>query len=545
MATNAVKPFPDGRDYSGGQIKPTKRFELREGDPRVHNLFVEFTNFPTRASTWSFQKRVVNIAQELFSGEYSWFMRQDSNALIKDQNYAFILDTVRYIATGRRKFSIHTWPALLTYEVPTGTESVNDRREIFLLMQELKVPTELNALLQMWLSHPGGIYDMMYTLHMLFGSVPEKISSEAVSQEAVDAYGLEAINEDVKTYEFLQKCKVTIESYQVQIANGKALTKAQVDNLAKIDRACQLKFKAVGLESYNQASVESIGERLKAIGTRILQWLIEMIEKIEVYAQKYMQGISGVISRFGQIDEALSSGASLAPCTLQRVAASLYEGNEFVGDTVSSSEMSVMTIISTNRTQIMKNVIGQLRSILSRGMGPDTASAINDILKDHRNQIDREYLLPGNTSVEFRGIEISYWEGNYHRDPSSEFRNINKTKVHTNVELPQMSNSNARRNVGNIVRYLDKLNDTATASTMNTLGHELKRVLSGFERQASKYPEQQSIYEDIEAKVSGIITKLFHPRVYFGLLGKLANFQNARARYYEARINRLNAVDDV
>lgn len=176
MSTNSVKPFPEGRDYSGGQIKPTKRFEIRQGDPRVHTLFVEFTNYATRAGTWDFQKRVVNLAQELFAGEYSWFIRQDSNALMKDQNYAFVLDTVRYIGTGRRKFSIHTWPALLTYEVPTGTESVSDRRDIYFLMQELKVPTDATAVLQKWLSHPGGIYDLMYTLHMLFGSVPEKIS---------------------------------------------------------------------------------------------------------------------------------------------------------------------------------------------------------------------------------------------------------------------------------------------------------------------------------------------------------------------------------
>lgn len=176
MATNAVKPFPDGRDYSGGQIKPTKRFEMRQGDPRVHALFVEFTNFPKRAVTWDFQKRVIDIAQELFEGEYSWFVRQDSNALLKDQNYAFVLDTVRYIATGRRKFSIHTWPALVTYDVPVISESVAGRRDIYFLMESLHVPTKTNDFIQRWLSWPDGFNDMVYTLHLLFGSVPEQIN---------------------------------------------------------------------------------------------------------------------------------------------------------------------------------------------------------------------------------------------------------------------------------------------------------------------------------------------------------------------------------
>lgn len=174
--TNAVKPFDSNRDYSGGQNKAPQRFTLREGDPRVHDLFVEFTNHPKRAVTWEFQSRVINLAQELFQGEYSWFIRQDSNALIKDQNYAFILDTVRYIATGKRKFSIYTWPALVSYEVPITNESVQGRRDIYFLTQELHVPLDADAFIQMWLTHKDGFNDLVYSLHLLFGSTPEKIN---------------------------------------------------------------------------------------------------------------------------------------------------------------------------------------------------------------------------------------------------------------------------------------------------------------------------------------------------------------------------------
>ncbi len=176
MSTNAVKPFPSGRDYSGGQNKSSARFVMRQGDPRVHDLFVEYTNQPQRAVTWDFQKRVVEIAQEMFAGEYSWFIRQDANAFLKDQNYAFILDTVRFIASGRRKFSIHTWPALVTYDVPVVKEDVDGRRDIYFLMSELGVPTDAAKFIQMWLSHKGGFDDLMYTLHLLFGTVPEKVN---------------------------------------------------------------------------------------------------------------------------------------------------------------------------------------------------------------------------------------------------------------------------------------------------------------------------------------------------------------------------------
>lgn len=178
MATNAVKPFPKGRDYSGGQAKIQQKFTMRQGDPRVHDLFVEFTNHPRHAATWDFQKRVLEVAQDIFQGDYSWFMRQDSNALVRDQNYAFILDTVKFIATGRRKFSIHTWPTLVSYDVPVVNESVEGRRDIYRLIDELKVPSETNAFIQRWVSQPKGFDDLVYTLHLLFGNVPELAHGE-------------------------------------------------------------------------------------------------------------------------------------------------------------------------------------------------------------------------------------------------------------------------------------------------------------------------------------------------------------------------------
>lgn len=177
MSNIAVRPFPENRDYSGGQAKASRRFEMRLGDPRVHALFVEFTNFPKQAVTWDFQKRVIDLAQDLFAGEYSWFIRQDSNALLNDLNYAFVLDTIRFIATGTRKFSIYTWPALLTYDVPVVTESVEGRRDIFFLMEELTVPTNTEKFISQWLTHKGGFDDLMYTMNMLFGNVPEKVST--------------------------------------------------------------------------------------------------------------------------------------------------------------------------------------------------------------------------------------------------------------------------------------------------------------------------------------------------------------------------------
>lgn len=170
-ATNVVKPF--NGDYSGGQAKAAQRFTMRHGDPRVHELYLIFTNEPKQAVTWPFRKKVIDLAQLLFAGNFNWFIRQDTNALITDQNYMFLLDTVRFIATGRRRMSIYTWPTLLSYKVPLGN-SVDSRNEISKLFIELALETDVNVVLAKWLSHKGGFDDLMYTLNMLFGNMPEQ-----------------------------------------------------------------------------------------------------------------------------------------------------------------------------------------------------------------------------------------------------------------------------------------------------------------------------------------------------------------------------------
>ncbi|BEG72734.1 hypothetical protein [Pseudomonas phage vB_PaeM_PS119XW] len=176
MPTNAVKPFDANREYSGGQAKAQQRFTMRQGDPRVVELMVEYTNFPRRAVYWEFRKRVIDLALIKFSGNYNWFIRQDNNAMIADHNYAFLQDTVRFIATGKRRVNIHAWPMLLTAEPPAGVQLIEDRRDIAELFLSYNLSPNENDMLQEWLKKKGGFDDLMYTMNMLFGSVPEKIN---------------------------------------------------------------------------------------------------------------------------------------------------------------------------------------------------------------------------------------------------------------------------------------------------------------------------------------------------------------------------------
>lgn len=172
MGTNSVKM---NSDYSGGQVQATRRYADAIRDAEVFDLFQEYTVFPTRAPYWEFRRKVITAAQRLFGGNYNWFLLQDNNASRSDYNYEFLLDTVRFIATGQRRMSIHTWPMLVSDEPAAGLALVNNRKDIARLFQQLYLNTSAEGMIQKWMSQPKGFDDMMFTLHLLFGKTSVRI----------------------------------------------------------------------------------------------------------------------------------------------------------------------------------------------------------------------------------------------------------------------------------------------------------------------------------------------------------------------------------
>jgi hypothetical protein len=176
---NKVKVFPRG--YSGGQSKTVNADRKRVGDPEVDVLFEEFTSHANNSMHWVFRKRVIKCAKRLLSGSSNWFIQQDINPLVTAYNYQFLLDTLRFIATGRRRISIHAWPDLLAHWSEDSLAQVNERHDIADMFRELALSTSTDALLQKWCSNPKGFDDLMYSLNLLFGEAHIKAEPQLES----------------------------------------------------------------------------------------------------------------------------------------------------------------------------------------------------------------------------------------------------------------------------------------------------------------------------------------------------------------------------
>lgn len=166
---NHVKTFP--REYDGGRAQRIDLFTEEKGDPEITALWAEYRKPGVNTTTWTFRKKVIACAKRLLTNNRNVFTRTDGNPLVVEYNYKFLLDTIRYIGTGKRQISIHAWPDLLTHLPKKTTADVRDRHDIEVMMRDVGLSTSADTMIQMWCSHKGGFDDMVSSLNLMFGDI--------------------------------------------------------------------------------------------------------------------------------------------------------------------------------------------------------------------------------------------------------------------------------------------------------------------------------------------------------------------------------------
>jgi hypothetical protein len=177
MMPNAASRFPRG--YSGGQSSSIEDNRTLDGNKAVTDLWEDYVAPSAMTATWSFRSRALHVAMNVFTVESNWFINQDRNGYMTGYNFDFILDTLRFISTGRRQLSVHTWPDLVSHQYGEETD-VSERCTLTDFMGQNGIPNNTVELLQKWCSQPGGIDDMVCTLNILFGDLTVKFAPKTL-----------------------------------------------------------------------------------------------------------------------------------------------------------------------------------------------------------------------------------------------------------------------------------------------------------------------------------------------------------------------------
>jgi len=145
-----------------------------DGDAEVAGLWDIYMKGRVDHSGWAYRRSVISAAVRLLGSMPYFVTTQKLNPYLYGYNYEFLLDTLNYIKTGKRKMSIVSWKGLLSengapnadYKL-RATKPENNAMTKF--EAQVKQPTQ--DIISEWCSHPKGFDDMLQTLDVMFGRV--------------------------------------------------------------------------------------------------------------------------------------------------------------------------------------------------------------------------------------------------------------------------------------------------------------------------------------------------------------------------------------
>ena len=143
-----------------------------KGDPRIQTLFARYANNSDLIDNVAFKLEAIEVMSELYASFSRFAAYQfDYNYLMHGLNLDFLEDTLRFITTGRRSYSLLTWRELVVRN-PDYIVRTNGRERWYHAKSNfgIKKDTDLEHYISMWCSHSGGFEDMLYTTWILFGS---------------------------------------------------------------------------------------------------------------------------------------------------------------------------------------------------------------------------------------------------------------------------------------------------------------------------------------------------------------------------------------
>lgn len=142
-----------------------------DGDAEIDRLVNIYLSGRVNYQSWKFRREVLEATTRLLRNFQHFLNQQRTNPHLYGYNYEFLLDTLRYIETGRRRMSIQSWKGLMSEHLPPS----NDFKSRSRILVDGKVPTLVKAstaeVISKWCSHKNGFEDLFQTMVVMFGRV--------------------------------------------------------------------------------------------------------------------------------------------------------------------------------------------------------------------------------------------------------------------------------------------------------------------------------------------------------------------------------------
>lgn len=148
----------------------------KEVNNNVERLWQTVLDKQGIVGSFEFREKILQVAFEAFGtiSFFDWIAVQLKGPSTGDMHIEFLKDTMKFIMTGKRKLSLHSWTDVLTLSSITSNETVTEAEiASFFVNADTKqgMNIQLIDVIQRWCAQEGGFEDLVQTLHVLFGSI--------------------------------------------------------------------------------------------------------------------------------------------------------------------------------------------------------------------------------------------------------------------------------------------------------------------------------------------------------------------------------------
>lgn len=138
-----------------------------DGIDFISELYKERVGKAEHTRTFDFMKRAAEQCAYVYGDFLQWARVHAIAAKISTTQFDFIIDTIRYIKTGRRTMNLSNWARVVKYDPDIQiTESQHAVR--LQIVAEALGEVSSNPIPQ-WCSHEGGLDDLIITTALMFG----------------------------------------------------------------------------------------------------------------------------------------------------------------------------------------------------------------------------------------------------------------------------------------------------------------------------------------------------------------------------------------
>lgn len=145
----------------------------------VESLFFNYIGKRISIDTVAFRREMVLTVMKAF-GEVPnfnhWYRNQFTSPYLSDLHVEFLRDTIRYLLTGTRKYSLEVWDSIIKrgeIVTPNAGDDDEDERKFFGISSSgvyrkpkiVKIPD----IVTLFMEKKNGAADLLYTAYILFG----------------------------------------------------------------------------------------------------------------------------------------------------------------------------------------------------------------------------------------------------------------------------------------------------------------------------------------------------------------------------------------